>query len=462
MRATLPLALLAVLAAAFAACGGGTSHPPLPTRAASVSSPSAPGAAPGSSTATATAPAATSPATSPVASESATPTAGTAAGQTSNPTPVPPTETPVPAPTGPAFYLPPEPLPAGSPGTIIRAEPAPAPPGAVAWKVLYHSRAVDGSDIAVSGYVVAPTATPPAGGFPVLAWAHGTTGIANQCAPTRMGTPADEIPYLADFIARGFVVAATDYEGLGTPGVHPYAVGASEAHSLLDSVRAAENLPAAHAGTRVLAFGQSQGGHAVLETGELAASYAPDLQLLGVLAGGPLTELSTIVGVLEKTPYFGYLFMAGAGFDAAYHTHILDDVLTPEGRASLSILQTGCVDQILARYAGVAPATLLAIDPLQDPDVKRLAEANTPGNARSSAPILILHGGADAQIPPILSTLYTQRACKTGSTVELRFFPGLGHTGPVDSQEPLIMQWLADRLAGKPPASSCGNVPNPP
>lgn len=340
--------------------------------------------------------------------------------------------------------------------------PAPAPAGAQAWKVLYHSRAVDGTDIAVSGYVVAPTAPAPAGGFPILAWAHGTTGIADQCAPTRTGSPSDDVPYLADFIAHGYVVAATDYEGLGTPGVHPYVVGESEAHSLLDNVRAARNIATAHAGTRVLAFGQSQGGHAVLETAEYAAAYAPELQLLGVVAGGPLTELSSIVPVLEKTPYFGYLFMAGAGFDAAYHTHILDDLLTPAAQAGIGILQTTCVDGILAHYAGVAPESLLIEDPLKDPDVQRLATLNTPGNVKTGVPILVLHGGADAQIPPILSTLYTQRACKIGDTVELKFYPGLGHTGPIEAGETTIMQWLSDRLAGLPAPSSCANIPNPP
>ena len=339
---------------------------------------------------------------------------------------------------------------------------APAPTGAQAWKVLYHSRAVDGTDIAVSGYVIAPTAAPPAGGFPVLAWAHGTTGIADQCAPTRTGSPSDDVPYLADFIARGYVLAATDYEGLGTPGVHPYVVGESEAHSLLDNVRAARNIVDTRAGTQVVGLGWSQGGHAVLETAELAAAYAPELQLRGVLAGGPLTELSSIVPVLEHTPYFGYLFMAGAGFDAAYHTHVLDDLLTPKAKADISILQTACAGGILAHYAGIPPDQMLVEDPLLDPDVKRLAEVNTPGNVKTSVPILILHGGADAQIPPILSTLFTQRACKTGDTVELKFYPGLGHTGPLETDEPTIMQWLSDRIAGVPAPSSCANIPNPP
>ena len=98
-----------------------------------------------------------------------------------------PKESPRKAPTGRAFYLPPEPLPSAKPGNLIWSTPFKAIPGAQAWKVLYHSRAVDGSDIAVSGVVVAPTGPAPAGGRPVISWAHGTHGIADQCAPSRTG-----------------------------------------------------------------------------------------------------------------------------------------------------------------------------------------------------------------------------------------------------------------------------------
>ena len=104
---------------------------------------------------------------------------------------------------------------------------------------------------------------------------------------------------------------------------------------------------------------------------------------------------------------------------------------------------------------------MLVEDPLLHPDVKRLAEVNTPGNVKTAVPILVLHGGADAQIPPILSTLYTQRACKTGDTVELKFYPGLSHTGPLETDE--TTSCSGSRTASRAPrTSSCANIPNPP
>ena len=156
------------------------------------------------------------------------------------------------APTGDAFYLPPQPLAKAKPGTIIRSTPiADAPTGSRAWKILYHSRTVGGKDIAVSGVVVAPTGTAPRGGRVVVWWAHGATGLADMCAPSKqpdiasgssgagIEDPRAPIPMLQALLDTGYVVAATDYEGLGTPGLHPFLVGESEGRSVLDAARAA-------------------------------------------------------------------------------------------------------------------------------------------------------------------------------------------------------------------------------
>ncbi|MFN8565503.1 MAG: lipase family protein [Anaerolineae bacterium] len=149
------------------------------------------------------------------------------------------------APTPSAFYIPPDPLPAGAPGTIIRSEPITdsLPDGAVAWRVLYLSTDDADNPIAVSGVVIAPEgadSTPR----PVVAWAHGTVGVLPECGISHTSNPFNHIPEVELMVREGFVVAATDYPGHGTPGVHPYLVGPVEAHSVLDSVRAARQLDA--------------------------------------------------------------------------------------------------------------------------------------------------------------------------------------------------------------------------
>jgi hypothetical protein len=168
------------------------------------------------------------------------------------------------------FYTPPANMPDKKPGTIIRSTPITAPSGAKAWKVLYHSRSVAGDDIAVSGVVVVPNGAAPRDGRPVVTWAHGTEGLGDDCAPSKDADAASTLPFVKQLVDAGYVVAATDYEGLGTPGVHPYLVGESEGRSVLDAARAARLLKGAGAGERVLVAGHSQGGQAALFAGELA------------------------------------------------------------------------------------------------------------------------------------------------------------------------------------------------
>jgi dipeptidyl aminopeptidase/acylaminoacyl peptidase len=137
-------------------------------------------------------------------------------------------------------------------------------------RIVYASTAPDGESATVSALVIVPTAPAPPDGRPVLAWLHPTTGVDRACAPTLGPAPFTQIQGLPLFLAAGYAVVATDYPGLGGPGIHPYLVGASEAHAALDSVRAARHLPGVQAGMRFAVWGHSQGGHAALFTGQLA------------------------------------------------------------------------------------------------------------------------------------------------------------------------------------------------
>lgn len=136
------------------------------------------------------------------------------------------------------FYQPPSPLPAGGPGDLIRqaASADNLPDGAIAWRVMYRSTDEQGKPVAVTGTVVAPE-QPAASPRPVVAWAHGTTGIRPECGISHTRDPYQQTPDVAGMLAQGWVVAITDYPGLGTPGTHPYMVGRTAAHSVLDMVR---------------------------------------------------------------------------------------------------------------------------------------------------------------------------------------------------------------------------------
>jgi hypothetical protein len=164
---------------------------------------------------------------------------------------------------------------AGKPGSIIRVWPLEGggPGGGDAFRILYRSTGLNGQPIAVSGAIFIPPGAAPQGSRNVIAWAHPTSGVVEACAPSLMPDVAGMIWGLADMLARGYVVVATDYPGLGVPGqIHPYLIGVSEARAVLDSVRAARALPRTGASNRFAVWGHSQGGHASLYTGELAAS----------------------------------------------------------------------------------------------------------------------------------------------------------------------------------------------
>src|SRR3954470_570292 len=97
------------------------------------------------------------------------------------------------------------------------------PKGGASHVVLYSSKAPNGDIVPVSGIVTVPKGKAPKGGFPVVSWAHGTTGIADGCAPSRYAGDAPASQNVTDFrsqasawVKDGYAVVQTDYAGLGT------------------------------------------------------------------------------------------------------------------------------------------------------------------------------------------------------------------------------------------------------
>src|SRR5579862_70197 len=201
-------------------------------------------------------------------------------------------------PPGDAFYVPPEPLPKLAHGTPIWARRitggAALPSAAANYQMLYETLGPDGRAIAVSGTIAVPAGTPPAGGWPLVSWAHGTTGNAPQCAPSRSSEPNVEQRMLDGFVKRGYAVALTDYEGNGTPGPHPYFVASSLARDVTDAARAARAIDPA-IGQAWIVMGHSEGGTVALATGALDSRYAPELHLVGVVSYAPGTYLEGLL-----------------------------------------------------------------------------------------------------------------------------------------------------------------------
>ena len=360
----------------------------------------------------------------------------------------------IPAPVGlPAFYAVPDPLPEGKPGDVIKTEPvANTKLHGSLTRVMYHSRSIQDQDIPVTGLIAVPNTPPPAGGYPVISWAHGTTGIADTCAPSL--SPDDYANVANNLLDAGYVVVATDYEGLGTPGRHPFIVGESEARGVLDMVRAARNLAEAHASDRYLVWGHSQGGHAAMFALHIADTWAPELHLVGVVAGAPPSQLSLIYQALQTSPFKHYLLMAAAGFNAAYGDEAapLDAVLTPEGIQALSAVDTGCSGDIAKATAGLATSSVTKGDPNNAPEWAKLLKDNDPGQFTAPArePVLIIQGGNDEQIPVVSSQLMFDQLCKIGQVEQRWIYPGQSHAGVIGPSFGDMLTWIGDRFAGGP------------
>src|ERR1700716_2954555 len=157
------------------------------------------------------------------------------------------------------FYRAPPSEAAGAPGTLVRQEVLDAgrwaPPAS---RGLYRPTGWNKKPILVSGVVIVPAGDPPPGGRPIVAWAHPTSGVVPRCAPSLAIFLFEQIQGLRSFVRDGYVIAATDYPGLGTPGPHPYLVGASEARAVIDPVRVAGSLPGASGGKKFVVWGHSQ------------------------------------------------------------------------------------------------------------------------------------------------------------------------------------------------------------
>jgi pimeloyl-ACP methyl ester carboxylesterase len=364
-----------------------------------------------------------------------------------------------PPPPGP-FYTAPADV-ARVPGRLLRSEEmSEPPPGAKAWRILYASTGLDGKPVEVSGIVIAPELPPPIAGRPVVAWAHATTGVADNCAPSLRKDFFDTIPHLPALIALDYVVAATDYPGLGTSGPHPYLVGESEARAVIDCVRAAREIDKAGANLRFTAWGHSQGGHAALFVGEIAPIYAPELSLAGVAAIAPATELGTLLedDIAERA---GRLIAAYSLWSwTRVYGAPLEPVVAEPAVPVIDRAARDCVETWGEAYRAAFDSAGLHAGFLKDGAFdaepwKGLLAENTPGRRPIRAPIYVFQGEEDTIVRPSVTADFVAALCRTGERVRSETLPGVDHMRAGRASATSAIQWMRDRLDGKRAPTSC-------
>ncbi|HET6534521.1 MAG TPA: alpha/beta fold hydrolase, partial [Actinoplanes sp.] len=316
---------------------------------------------------------------------------------------------------------------------------------ATAQRIHYVSTDIRGARIVVTGLVLTPrtgrTST-------TVAWAHGTTGLADRCAPSahpEVFWPEAQAA-VAELLERGWTVAAADYPGLGTPAPHPYLVGGSAARSVIDSVKAARHLDRTLS-TQYAVDGHSQGGQAALWVSELAPTYDGALVLRGTVAIAPVSNLELIAPFIPGTPGQGYLVMALYGIQAVEPTFRPDAVLAPPAEQLLPVLRRGCLPEILGAYQPLAADELVVGGEVPQGVLDRLARYGNPLQSRPSAPILLVHGTADEAVPyDITAGPLVDRLEEVDARYRLVPVEGADHEGAVFATTTLVADWIAARF----------------
>lgn len=374
-----------------------------------------------------------------------------------------------------AFYNWASPVPA-QPGRLLRTEALAAPGlpshAARGMRILYSSTSGVGRGlpVTVSGVLLLPKGAPPAAGWPVVAWLHGTTGFADVCAPSWRGQTARDMIYVDGWLSRGYAVVATDYEGLGTPGDHPYLLYRSEAHSALDSVRAALADKDAHLRNEIVLVGQSQGAGAGLGAAWAAPSYAPELAVRAAVLTGLVTAIATAQTHEKPKTYSdpgemdpSFAMLRFAGTDHALHPSAdLPSFLTAKGKLMLTTALHGCLHDLfresgqlgLHKGGEMFSRSIASIDSDMEPNF-------TVPDARITMPVFVGTGLADGEAGTGGQYDAVKAMCTGGTQLFWRTYPGLTHNGTVNASQSDSSAFVQSVLAGHPPPSNCSSITAP-
>jgi len=348
-------------------------------------------------------------------------------------------------------------------GTLLSAEALPPPPGHPAgrsWRIRYAMSGVSGEVVVATGMVIVPGGQGPAGGWPRIGWGHPTRGSADTCAPSLEG-PATvaELPSLLD---AGLAVVAPDYEGLGVGGAHPYLVGASEARSLFDALRAAGELEGADIDPDgpVVLWGFSQGGHAVGFAAELAPELAADLDVRGVALAAPVSDVANFAErAAARHDQLGVLATILVGQQAADPTLDLSSVLGPSAVSELDTIEGLCIGEVNRAFGELDQRTATVTGAL-DRDLRwqEALDDDRLGDAPMTVPALVVQGTADHIVDPADTRALVGRWCALGGQVTEVRRDGEGHAVPVSD---VLVPWIDAVLAGDMVPSACQNESPP-
>lgn len=347
-------------------------------------------------------------------------------------------------------------------GSLIRAvplDPALSVAGAgAAYRILYSTLDQHDRPAVSTAVVFTPRGLAPDGGWPVIAWAHGTVGLGDDCTPSALPRSPRDNEYLSHWLDEGYAIVGSDYVGLGTPGLMSYLNSLTTAHAVIDSVVAAHQmgLPLSPEWAIV---GQSQGGGAAVSSARWATEFSAGsgLDYRGVVATGTPANIEAIVKLAGPDlglalPVGGaansYLAYILAGFSEARPDIDVASVLTPAGRDAVAQAQTLCKAQLdralsdmtLTGFFSAPMATLPGIAEALD------AYMGTPTTGYDR-PIFLGAGLLDTDVPAKSSLVLYDQLVANNQDVTLKIYPAEDHSGTVLASVPDSTPFLRERFA---------------
>ncbi len=349
------------------------------------------------------------------------------------------------------FYETPVPFPPGKPGELIRSQEFDGyylGEDVSAFRILYHSRSGNSEDVATSGVVIVPDRKPPAGGWPIVAWAHEWTGTARQCAPSLMRSLGSG-PFLSMYASLGYAVVATDYAGLGTNFRNAFVDIRSNALDVIFSVAAARAAERS-LGSKWIAMGQADGGLVALGVAE-AESEIRDPGYMGSIA---ISGVANVKDLYEKsaqaTPQPIPAFLA-YGIKTVFPQFQPSDILTEKGLGAYRQIETSC-----AVTADVGSAAEM-VKPNWEKNglVQEFFRRNMLGQKRAGGPVMVLGAELDAAVAANMTARLVGDLCKQGDRVQFIRYPGLDPGAVLGGSVRDQIGWIQSRFKGEAAPSSC-------
>jgi hypothetical protein len=380
--------------------------------------------------------------------------------------------TPVEGPSGSGFYTPPSSTPTGSVGELVWYRPATLNlnvtlPANKAWTVLYQSTDQHGKPDWVTGTVIVPTAAwKGSGPRPVVTYAAGTQGLGHSCAPSLQmiaGTEYDGGAAI-ESLKKGYAVTMTDYQGYTNGAVPTYSAGKAEGQAVLDAARAGRQVPGSgiSASAPTIVWGYSQGGQAASWAGELQSSYAPDVKMVGLAAGGTPSDLQAVGAFDNASVGTGFGMDGLIGLAATYPEEFpLASYSNAAGLEAAGKLLNECAIQSLAEFRGIDSAEYTighkstAQLEAEHPAIAKILKEQTLGTKAVPVPVYHYHGLEDEFVPVAQDVALHQAWCSLGVKDDFQLYPG-DHLLTDPTAIPTVIKWVEERLAGKTAPSTCG------